>query len=201
MCSVNPPTNRSSENLRIVSQPILQRLQVAKSLRLTAPSALSTPPLTPCANKRSRSETLLDGTHLTTGVQSKEEELCTPTLLPQPNWASDTREPVKRPPIQGIFALLTPSPSPHGLDSHGKSSGTITAHGETTEAPVLPSCLGVSAAGSSEPRKSHVSRPRMQRFPRLRLSTPYVDGSHESPGSDRSRKSSSSEPDEPTRVP
>lgn len=190
MFSTLSDRTKSCENLRITSQPIDCSSLVAKSLRLPSSSPfLLTPPQTPCLGKQTCSATLSDEQSTehaplnTTNVVG----CCASTLpLPPPVWASETREPVKRASLCGLFGLPTPSPSPR------KDSPSWLSISESRTNSSPPSRFVVQDGTPPRFRKSSSPAallecrqasptPDTRRPPRLSPPTHGIDGSPECP--------------------
>lgn len=172
--------NKSCENL-----PILPRqscVPLAKSLRLPAPSALLTPPLSPVSERRACSESLpidyLVGTRLSDSAYGT--LAAWPTLLPSPRWALDTREPVKRHPLQVLFTSpsLPPSPPEHEQNSYSRYT---RINGCQAKGCTSPELLRNDLPCRHSAQENTPSRPSLHRFPHLSLPSSCIDGSNESP--------------------
>lgn len=190
MFSNTSKPNKSSENLRITSQPINHSLPAAKSLRLPSPSPFVTPPSSAFSDRRTYSETLPDDCYQVkelSGTRGRASAVS--TLLPPPEWTIDTREPMKRPPINGLFTPPS-SLSSHAFRSWKQSVSVLCKHeGQTSHPaaqyvePLSPISPGTPIGSflSISPKRPALPRPKIRHFPLLRLATPCVDGSHESP--------------------
>lgn len=190
MLSTPSDRTKSCENLRITSQPIDCSSLVAKSLRLPSSSPfLLTPPRTPCLSKQTFPATLSDGQgteHASLNITNADGCCASALLLPPPVWASETREPIKRVPLCGLFGLPTPSPSP-GKDSPSRLSIAESHINTSTTSQfvvqdVTPPRFRISSSSTALLGCRQASpSPDTRRPPRLRLLTHGIDGSPECP--------------------
>lgn len=190
MLSTPSDRTKSCENLRITSQPIDCSSLVAKSLRLPSSSPfLPTPPRTPCLSNQTFPATLSDGQgteHASLNITNADGCCASALLLPPPVWASETREPIKRVPLCGLFGLPTPSPSP-GKDSPSRLSIAESRINTSTPSQfvvqdVTPPRFSISSSSTALLGCRQVSpSPDTRCPPRLTLLTHGIDGSPESP--------------------